>query len=194
MWPLLTSQVILHFIKKMCLYYVSIQIFFFLIKIALCARKKKVKIPESQSFRVQSIRVFLWDIEELTFLIKRLQKESSTKFVSLLFSCGRSPGMTEKTQLKKISVNNNMFIVKCIPGFRIRQIIKKILVPLHRFDIMLSIITESYRYKRCWWIPAFKFWMLRPFQVDWYPKDPDPLVKIWQIRNPDVWFHFIILE
>ena len=33
--------------------------------------------------------------------------------------------------------------------------------------------------------PILTFWILMQFQVDSYPKDPNPPVKMWRIRNPD---------
>ena len=43
-----------------------------------CARKKKAKIPESQSHGV-----FKWDIEELMFLIKKIYVAQITKNISV---------------------------------------------------------------------------------------------------------------
>ena len=36
--------------------------------------------------------------------------------------------------------------------------------------------------------PAFTFWIIKHFQVDPYPKVPDPPISMWRTRNPDLVF------
>ena len=63
MWPSMTFEVILYFIKYLSLYIDSIHVNFhqnwFINK---CAREKLANIPQSHS------PVVLWDVEELTLL------------------------------------------------------------------------------------------------------------------------------
>ena len=68
MWHSMTSEVILHFMKNLCIHTVSIhrnvyQNWF----INECARKNLAKIPKLQIIHIV-MWFFLWDVEELTFL------------------------------------------------------------------------------------------------------------------------------
>ena len=67
-------------------------------------------------------------------------------------------------------------------GFRIRQIKKKKLFYIAQFCYNSLFNNGSVVDK----FPALTFWILVHFQVDPYPKYPDPQVKMWRLRNPGV--------
>ena len=48
---------------------------------------------------------------------------------------------------------------------------------IHNYHIIKSIVDE---------FSAYIFWILMHFQVEPNPKDPDPPVKMWRIRIPDL--------
>ena len=71
MWPLMTPDVILHIIQNMHLYNVSVHINF--IKIGWWMNVLERKKLKYWNPGVLKSKNFLWDIEELTFLINKGQ-------------------------------------------------------------------------------------------------------------------------